>query len=103
VYVFTCTFIGTALGINGREPDGEKQQTFYATKKALPERGGWKSEECTLECPSEGVWRVFCWVDDDQVCSQTIIAGSSSYLSRTYEEKSALSAPYPRDFRSGPE
>jgi molecular chaperone DnaK (HSP70) len=99
-YTFTCTFLGKELGINGREPEGEDKQTFFAATKVLPKRGGWKSEECTLECPAEGVWRVVCWVDDDQVCSQTIIAGSTSYLSPTYEEKSALSAPYPRDFRS---
>jgi hypothetical protein len=81
VYTFTCTFHGTELEVIGREPLGDDEQTFFARRKTLPDSGGCRREECTLQFPNEGVWRVMCWVDHNQVCTQTIIAGSPRTLS----------------------
>jgi molecular chaperone DnaK (HSP70) len=93
VYRFKCSFRGDRLVINGREPEGENGQIFFPRVNELPSSGGWKSEECTLECPATGVWRAIFWIDRTEICVQTIIAGSSGNLSLTAMEKAALSAP----------
>jgi hypothetical protein len=90
-YNFKCSFRGEKITINGREPDGEDKHTFFPTKKEVPGQNRWKSLECTLEYPSHGVWRLMFWIDNDFICTQTIIAGSAGALSLTGEEKAALS------------
>jgi hypothetical protein len=94
-YKFKCYFSCQELLINGREPLGEEERKFFPHIKSLPEKDGWKSRECSLKCPGIGVWRVMFWINDIQICTQTIIAGLDGNLSLTAMEKAALIA-HPR-------
>jgi hypothetical protein len=90
-YNFKCSFRGEKITINGREPEGEEKQTLFPMQKEVPRQNGWKSLECTLQYPGDGVWRLMFWFHRELICTQTIIAGSMGNLSLTDEEKAALS------------
>jgi hypothetical protein len=89
-YQFSCDFKGAQLLINGREPKGAQEQTFFAKVTNGPAKGDWLHQDCVMEFPSNGVWRLLFWVDGTFATIQTIVAGPM--LEPTFDETIALAA-----------
>jgi hypothetical protein len=90
-YTFSCDFQGEWLGINGREPLGAEKRVIHPTVTEGAQNEGWSHQDCVLEFPSPGVWRVLFGVGGQVGAIQTIVAGEM--LAPTSEERIALAAP----------
>jgi hypothetical protein len=91
VYEFTCTFRGK-LVITGREPPGQETQVFTARVTDVPCSSGWRSQQCRLEYPSSGTWRVMFSIDYNIVATQTVVTGFRDSRPLTAEERMAFAA-----------
>jgi hypothetical protein len=95
VYEFQCSFYGGRLLINGREPKGEPRHAILPEIVTSEGEDGWTVAQCKLPLPSDGAWRVIFWVGDDQIATQTVIAGQNGYLPLSDVENRAFKEPLP--------
>jgi hypothetical protein len=95
VYRFKCRFRGGDLGINGREPVGEPEQTFFPDEVVEPCGDGWSIAQCSIEFPAEGIWRLLFWIDHKFAGRQIVLVGSGGVLKPTSVERAAFNAPLP--------
>jgi molecular chaperone DnaK (HSP70) len=90
-YTFSCEFQGTRLGINGRPSAAvEDPETYFPEVTERPQKGGWSHQDCLLDFPALGVWRVLYWLDGNLLAIQTVVAGAT--MEPTDEERVSLAA-----------